>query len=258
MIFARCILGLLLLLAAATSVLAQRPGDPIEYKASSYPVDKWEVGVYVRSASEGRQAIIREKPSQFYPEGFQRAIDVGDIRPATRPGAAAPARPAPVAVPAHRPAPVYVPAPLPAAVPVPDGLTACGPRPNPSADRLECVQQVQRTSPQWGACEAGDGAACHRFVRDVARALAAGDARWGLITKPRGQQACTEQACGRDVSGGFGEDMVAYLPDGNTHQQWLGTDIVFAAGAAGARPQWSNPNGYGANRADNLWSPVPR
>lgn len=246
-------------LVAASIALAQNAGDKVEYKAQSWP-EKWEVGTFVRVLPGGTQVLIRQAPSQFFPEGFERAYALADVRPlrnATAPPVVpqpprADARPQPAYV------PPYVPAPAPAAAPVPISASACGPRPNPERDRLECVQQVQRGSPNWGSCQAGNGAACHRFVREVARALAAGDPRWGLITKPRGQQACTEQSCGRDVSGGYGEDMVAYLPPGNAPSQWLGSDIVGGAGAPGARIQWSNPDGYATNRADNLWSAVPR
>jgi len=251
------VVGMLLTLVLANAALAQRPGDPVEYRAVRWP-EKWLVGVYVRPVPGGKQAVIREAPSQFYPEGFERAYDLSEFRPASRPGTPAPAARPAVAAPAPVAAFPAPPRPGPVATPATPGLGACGPKPNPADDRLDCVRQVQRTSAHWGACEGGDPAACHRFVRDVARTLATGDPRWGLITKPRGQQACTTTECGRHVSGGFGEDMVAYLPTGNTTQQWLGSDIVGGAGAPGARPQWSNPNGYAANRPDNLWAPVPR
>lgn len=139
----------------------------------------------------------------------------------------------------------------------PAGLAACGSRPDPVAHRFECVQQVAQRSANWKPCEAGDEVACHRFVRDVVRALAAGDSRWGLITKPRGQQSCTTTECGPHV-GGFGGDVVAYLPEGHTPQQWLGTDIVGGAGAPGARQQWSTYDGYTSNRPDNLWVKLPK
>lgn len=253
----RMMFGILWLLLIGSSLVAQRPGDPVEYRAERWP-EKWQVVVYVRPVPGGKQAVIREAPSEFFPQGFERAYDLSEFRPTSRPGSPAPAsRPAVVPPPPGAVAPAMA-GPRPASAPVSNHLTACGPRPNPAADRLDCVRQVQGASPHWGACEAGDPAACHRFVRDVARALATGDPRWGLITKPRGQQSCTTTECGRHVSGGFGEDMVAYLPTGNTPQQWLGTDIVGGAGAAGARPQWSNPEGFATNRPDNLWSPMPR
>lgn len=248
----------LVFVAAGSIAIAQQPGDKVEYKAQQWP-EKWEVGTFLRVLVGGKQVLIRQAPSQFFPEGFERAYAIEDVRPLRT--AAAPTPPLPREAPPARPLPAYTPPPpvpvrqAPAAL---MALAACGPRPNPERDRLECIQQVQRSSGHWGACAAGDGAACHRFVREVARALAAGDPRWGLITKPRGQQACTEQHCGRDVSGGFGEDMVAYLPSGHATNQWLGSDIVGGAGAPGARIQWSNPDGYSTNRADNLWTAVPR
>ncbi|HYE87592.1 MAG TPA: hypothetical protein VEA16_14620 [Vicinamibacterales bacterium] len=250
-------------LAVAAVVSAQNPGDRVEYRVQDS--DRWAVGTFVRMLPEGTHALIRVSLSAFVP--VQRAIPLEDIRPlggAARPGPAMPLGPAPkefLVMPERRapaptaPPPMAAPEPVVAAVPAVPG---CGPRPNPEKDRIECVQQVQRISPHWAACQAGNGVACHRFVRDVARALAAGDPRWGLVTKPRGQQACTEQVCGRDVSGGYGEDMVAYLPAGHAPHQWLGSDIIGGAGAPGARVQWGNPQGYASNRPDNLWSAVPR
>lgn len=57
-----------------------RPGEQIEYKASSFP-EKWERGIFVSLTPDGKQAIIRQKPSKFYPEGFQSAYPLLDIRP---------------------------------------------------------------------------------------------------------------------------------------------------------------------------------
>ena len=75
-----------------TGVHAQsfKPGDKIEYKAQNFP-EKWEAGTFVRDVPGGRQVVIREAPSQFYPEGFQRAYTLNEVRAA---GSAAPA-PAP-------------------------------------------------------------------------------------------------------------------------------------------------------------------
>jgi hypothetical protein len=239
---------------------AQNPGDQIEYKAESYP-ETWEVGTFVRFTPSRQQAIIREKPSEFYPEGFQRAYDLPNIRPTSRPTAPAQPAPAPLvyrpAAPVIPPAPLPLPAPPPVPAPVFIDAAACGPRPDPTHDRQACVSEVAQQSANWAPCAAGDDVACHRFVRDVVRALAAGDPRWGLISKPRGQASCNETACGGHV-GGFGEDVVAYLPDGSTPQQWLGADIVGGAGAAGARPQWMSYGGAATNRPDNLWVKLPQ
>ncbi len=64
-----------------------QPGEQIEYKAQNWP-EKWDKGIYVRDTPGGTQVIIREAPSQFFPEGFQRAYSLSDVRPVTQ--AAAP------------------------------------------------------------------------------------------------------------------------------------------------------------------------
>ncbi len=81
-----------------------QPGQQIEYKAQNWP-EKWEVGTYVRDLPGGTQVLISEKPSQFFPEGFQRAYTLNEVREAAPPEAAQ----APVA----RPAPRVAPAPAP-------------------------------------------------------------------------------------------------------------------------------------------------
>ena len=132
--------------------------------------------------------------------------------------------------------------------------SACGPA-SPTENRRECARQVAEASANWRACaERGDNTACHRYVREVVRALAAGDPQWGLISKPRGQQSCSTTACGADV-GGYGQDVAAYRPDGAAVSEWIGFDIVAGAGAPGASVIWNGPL---PRRADNLWVPLPR
>ncbi|CAN5604060.1 hypothetical protein BH10ACI3_BH10ACI3_00020 [soil metagenome] len=84
-----------------------KPGDKIEYKVmGSYP-EKWEKdGTYVGTTPGGSQPIIREKPSEFYPDGAQRASDWNSIRPMGKPNAAPPkvTHPAPVLAPDDLPA----------------------------------------------------------------------------------------------------------------------------------------------------------
>ena len=58
-----------------------KPGDKIEYKEMGTYPEKWETGTYVRSTPDGSQPIIREKPSQFFPEGSERAASWETIRP---------------------------------------------------------------------------------------------------------------------------------------------------------------------------------
>ena len=132
---------------------------------------------------------------------------------------------------------------------------ACGPSANPNDNRRDCAVQVAANSTNWSACSTrGDNPACHRYVREVARALAAGNPRWGLISKPRGQQSCSATACGPEVAG-YGQDVAAYRPEGAANSDWIGFDIVAGAGAPGATVIWNGPL---ARRADNLWAPLPR
>jgi hypothetical protein len=151
--------------------------------------------------------------------------------------------------------PVTPPPPLPPLPepppPVPD---ACAPAAAPTVDRLACARQVAARSSEWPRCATGSGVACHRYTREVARALAAGDPRWGLITKSPGQQQCSMTWCGPGDGTGYGEDVVAYLPAGSSPDRWVGYDIVGGAGAPGARVQWVGPL---ERRPGNLWAPVP-
>ena len=57
-----------------------KPGEQVEYRAQSWP-EKWEVGTCVKELPGGKQVLIREKPSQFYPEGFERAYALDEVRP---------------------------------------------------------------------------------------------------------------------------------------------------------------------------------
>ena len=78
------VISLFFCLAAPPAAWAQFASEQaIEYKVGS---DTWERGVFVRLTPSGKQAIIREKPNQFYPEGFQRAYSLDEIRPAGRAG----------------------------------------------------------------------------------------------------------------------------------------------------------------------------
>ncbi|MBM3734893.1 MAG: hypothetical protein FJW39_03830 [Acidobacteria bacterium] len=63
-----------------------KPGEAIEYRTSS---ETWEPGVFVREIPGGKQVLIRQKPSQFFPEGSERAYAIDEVR---RPGAK-PAKP---------------------------------------------------------------------------------------------------------------------------------------------------------------------
>lgn len=91
--------------AAPTLAETYQPGQQVEYKAQNWP-EKWEIGVFVRDLPGGTQMVIREKPTQFFPEGFERAYSLAEVREA--------APPAPAQDPVARPAPKAAPAPAPA------------------------------------------------------------------------------------------------------------------------------------------------
>lgn len=74
-------LGLLVLVSSAVAnAQGCKPGEKVEYKAQSWP-EKWEVGTCVKELPGGKQVVVREKPSQFYPEGFERAYALDEVRP---------------------------------------------------------------------------------------------------------------------------------------------------------------------------------
>jgi hypothetical protein len=111
-------------------------------------------------------------------------------------------------------------------------------------NRLPCIFAVAAKSDDWPRCQAGSGTACHRFTREVARALAVDDPLWGLLGKAPGTWQCTTSACGSNVVGGLGEDVIVYCtnpascrnpsgPDGR--MDWVAIDIVLAAGLPGAQ-----------------------
>lgn len=66
---------------------AFKAGDKIEYRSYG----KWERGTIIRPLPGGTQVLVREKPSQFFPEGSERAYSLSDVR---RPEAVTP-KPAP-------------------------------------------------------------------------------------------------------------------------------------------------------------------
>ncbi|MDP3720756.1 MAG: hypothetical protein Q8T13_23590 [Acidobacteriota bacterium] len=169
------------------------------------------------------------------------------------------------------PPPVPDPPPAPPVVVPPSsglGFPGCGKAGNTMAISGACLTAVAAASKSYPRCQQGDGVACHQFVREVARALRTtqSDNGWGLITKPRGQQACALEGdfkgsgvigCGRSIEGGYGEDMVAYLPAGNPVNLWTGLDIIVGAGAPGAHHAGGPLPPAVGGRPDNLWAPVP-
>jgi hypothetical protein len=92
------------LVDAAHSVAAQdfSPGETVEYKVRGAFPAQWERGTVVRSLDGGKQYLIREKPNQFYPQGFEAAYNPGEVRPlrtAASTNTPSPAAPQPVAPP---------------------------------------------------------------------------------------------------------------------------------------------------------------
>ncbi len=88
-----------------------RPGDVIEYKAHGTYPPKWERGVFVSELPGGKQYVIREKPTEFSPQGSQIAYSVDEVR---RPGSApapTPATAAPAPAPNREAAPASPPPP---------------------------------------------------------------------------------------------------------------------------------------------------
>ncbi len=65
---------------APTNAQDYKPGQKVEYKAQSYP-EKWDVGTVEHMAPGGKQVIIREKPTEFFPQGNTRAYSLDEVRP---------------------------------------------------------------------------------------------------------------------------------------------------------------------------------
>jgi|GEM_PF-1764842 len=133
--------------------------------------------------------------------------------------------------------------------PNPGTTTTTGSAPNERA----FVERLTTGNAEWGSCAAGNGVACHRFVREAARALAANNPKWGLLTKGPGEQQCTLTECGRNLSGGFAEDALAYLIGTDPTGPVAVIDIISGAGAAGASISWQEQ----PRRSGNNWAPVP-
>lgn len=66
--------------SAITNAQDYKPGQKVEYKAQAYP-EKWEVGTVEHMAPGGKQVIIREKPTEFFPQGSTRAYSLDEVRP---------------------------------------------------------------------------------------------------------------------------------------------------------------------------------
>lgn len=85
----RVVLAFCVFMAAgsATTANAQeyKPGQKVEYKAQRYP-EKWEIGTVEYMAPGGKQVIIREKPTEFFPQGSTRAYSLDEVRPLAQEG----------------------------------------------------------------------------------------------------------------------------------------------------------------------------
>lgn len=129
-----------------------------------------------------------------------------------------------------------------------------------------CLQAVANQSPNYTSCTEGSDIACHLYVREVVRALRAGDDApedqsfgWGLITKSGGEQGCSSTECGSGIAGDkYGEDMATYLNKGLDRKLWRGLDIIGGAGAPGARFQDGILPAPVGGRPTNLWAPTPQ
>lgn len=66
----------------ANSTFAQdfKPGDAIEYKVGGVVPEQWERGVVIRLLVGGKQYLIHEKPSPFFPQGPEVAYALTDLR----------------------------------------------------------------------------------------------------------------------------------------------------------------------------------
>jgi hypothetical protein len=115
---------------------------------------------------------------------------------------------------------------------------------------LAFIFRFSEGHPEWAACTAGDGVACHRFVRAVAQTANPGcdPGSWGLLSKNPGEWQCTLTACGSLSGEGYGEDIITY---GGSSP--LGVyDIIIGAGLPGAHVAWQD-NSW-TRRAGNEWA----
>lgn len=94
---ALAIAGMLCALPAGVWAQAFQSGDAIEYKVRSSP-PLWERGVYVRALPNGKQVLVRQKPTTYFPAGSEMAFDTADVRIPVPAGAQANAAASPARV----------------------------------------------------------------------------------------------------------------------------------------------------------------
>lgn len=72
-----------ILACGPTLAMAQapyQPGEVIEYKVRGTYPERWQPGRFLRELPGGSQYLIREVPSQFFPEGSESAYAPADLR----------------------------------------------------------------------------------------------------------------------------------------------------------------------------------
>ncbi|MBX3397297.1 MAG: hypothetical protein KF873_01035 [Gemmataceae bacterium] len=70
----------LLVFAAAAHAQNFKPGDAVEYKVGGSTPPQWERGTIVKAYEGGKQYLVREKPSRFFPEGFEKTYAAENLR----------------------------------------------------------------------------------------------------------------------------------------------------------------------------------
>ena len=78
---------------AAVEGRKYQPGEKLSYKTSVEP-EVWKEATFLGTTADGAQPIIRETPNELFKDGFERAAQWSEIRPAGEKSAAA--RPAAV------------------------------------------------------------------------------------------------------------------------------------------------------------------
>lgn len=141
----------LAVIAVAAPAAAQfTPGQAIEYQSFG----QWEPGTVVRMTPGNTQVVIRQAPTTFYPEGFERTYDLNQVRP-RQPAAQAPA-PAPGRAAGPPPAPGRAAGPAGGTPAIPQGTgllnqqqildyarQALGPQPFANPNRQQALDNIR-------------------------------------------------------------------------------------------------------------------
>ncbi len=82
--FGLLVFGALAILFVDPEASAQKkdykPGEKVEYRSSGYP-EVWEEATFLKATPDGSQPIIRQKPTEFFKDGYERAASWTDLRP---------------------------------------------------------------------------------------------------------------------------------------------------------------------------------